>query len=90
MNETIVSTKGAVVIPAALRKKLGILPGEKVAVTEINGKLQIIPLSRDPVSSLRGCLKKGKTVKELIAQARKRDTEHEVSLASRRKMRESR
>lgn len=82
MTETIVSTKGAVVIPAGLRKKLGILPGCKVAVTEVDGKVQIIPLSDDPVISLRGCLKTEKTVKEMIQEARLLDAHHEKQLIS--------
>ena len=77
MIETIVSTKGAVVIPASLRKKLGISPGRKVAVFEIDGKLQIIPLSENPVASLRGCLKTHRTVEQLIHDTRKPDVEHE-------------
>jgi len=77
MIETTVSTKGAVVIPARLRKKLGILPGRKVAVSEVNGKVQIIPLSKDPVVSLRGCLKTHRNVRQMIHEARNSDVEHE-------------
>ncbi len=87
MEEAKVSTKGAVVIPSSLRKKLGIRPGESVAVTEVNGRLEIIPLSKDPVSSLRGCFKKAKKTKELIAEARKNDIGHDEILASRVKTR---
>ena len=82
MIEITVSTKGAVVIPAGLRKKLGILPGHKVAVTEVNGKVQIIPLSADPVASLRGSLKTNKTVKRMIREARDEDEAHERLLTS--------
>jgi len=77
MTEATVSTKGAVVIPATIRKKLGILPGRKVAVTEIDGKVEIIPLSDDPVTSLRGCLKTAKSIRELLQEARNIDDEHE-------------
>jgi AbrB family looped-hinge helix DNA binding protein len=77
MKETRVSAKGAVIIPAYLRKKLGISPGRKVAVTEVNGKVQIIPLSEDPMAALKGCLKTEKSVKELIREAREKDADHE-------------
>lgn len=80
--DTIVSTKGAVVIPADIRKKLGILPGRKVSVIEVNGKVQIIPLSDDPVTSLRGCLKGSKPVQKMIEEARDADTVHESHLIS--------
>lgn len=54
-------------MPSALRKKQGILPGEKVTVTEIDGRLQISSLFKDPVTSLLGCFKNDKKTKELIA-----------------------
>ena len=81
MTETTVSTKGAVVIPAPIRKKLGILPGRKVAVTEIDGKVQIIPLSDDPMISLRGCLNTAKSVGELLQETRNFDIDHEKYLS---------
>lgn len=70
MAEAVVSTKGAVVIPVDLRKKLGIMPGRKVAVTEVDGRIQITPLSEDPVAALKGCLKTGKSVKKLLREGR--------------------
>lgn len=80
MKEKKVSAKGAVIIPAYLRKKLGIIPGRKVAVTEVNGKVQIIPLSEDPVAALKGSLKTGKSMKALLMEAREKDAYHEKLL----------
>lgn len=80
MNYTTVSTKGAVVIPANLRRQYGLTPGSKVAIFEDNGRVQILPLSDDPVRSLRGCLKTQETTMEMLEQARYLDNDHEQFL----------
>lgn len=41
MSCVIVSSKGQVVIPAELRKRLGILPGSQVEVAVVEGKIEI-------------------------------------------------
>jgi AbrB family looped-hinge helix DNA binding protein len=51
-----VSSKGQVVIPAALRKKLRIKGGTKVAVDEKNGQITLTPNPYDALLALRGCL----------------------------------
>lgn len=51
-----VSSKGQVVIPAALRKKLRIKGGTQVAVSERNGEITLTPNPYDALLALRGCL----------------------------------
>ncbi len=51
-----VSSKGQVVIPAALRKKLRIKGGTRVAVEERDGKITLTPNPYDALLALRGCL----------------------------------
>lgn len=52
------STKGQVVIPAEIRKKIGLEPGGKVLVG-LSGdkKVTIEPIPADPIEALRGSLK---------------------------------
>jgi len=51
-----VSSKGQVVIPAALRKKLRIKVGAKLAVGERDGSITLTPNPYDALLALRGCL----------------------------------
>ena len=41
MSSVTVSSKGQVVIPADIRKQLGIAPGSLVDVSAVNGKIEI-------------------------------------------------
>jgi AbrB family looped-hinge helix DNA binding protein len=51
-----VSSKGQIVIPAALRKKYRIVAGTKVAVGEREGQITLTPNPYDALLALRGCL----------------------------------
>jgi AbrB family looped-hinge helix DNA binding protein len=48
MSVVKVSQKGQIVIPSPLRKKYGIHPQSKVMITEMNGKIVILPTLKDP------------------------------------------
>jgi AbrB family looped-hinge helix DNA binding protein len=49
-----ISEKGQIVIPAALRKRYGLAPGDKLAVVDKNGEILLRPLPRHPLINLRG------------------------------------
>ena len=51
-----VSSIGQVVIPSALRKKLRIVGGTRVAVSEKNGEITLTPNPYDALLALEGCL----------------------------------
>ena len=51
-----VSAKGWIVIPAALRHKYHIEPGEEVRIVDYGGVLGLVPALRDPVREARGAL----------------------------------
>jgi AbrB family looped-hinge helix DNA binding protein len=55
MEIVTVSPKFQIVIPLALRKALGIKPGQKVEVREKEGHLELVPLK--PISAYRGFLR---------------------------------
>ena len=55
MHVVTLSSKYQVVIPAALRKQLDLLPGQKMVVVVVDGHLQLVPLK--PIRSLRGFVK---------------------------------
>ena len=51
------SSKGQIVIPAEIRKKLGIEPGQKVSLSIEDDKAVIAALPKDPIKAMRGILK---------------------------------
>lgn len=76
--ETTATTKGQVVIPSSVRRKLGIKTGTRIQVEVDEDKAQIIltPITREYIHSLRGKFKGSGLVKELEA-SRARDRERE-------------
>ncbi len=76
--ETTATTKGQVVIPSSVRRKLGIKTGTRIQVEIDEGKSQIIltPITREYIHSLRGKLKGAGLLDELEA-GRARDRKRE-------------
>lgn len=66
---TVVSSKGQIVIPAALREKLGIKTGTRLAVRSEENQLVLQPITADYIDSLLGCCKG----KDSLVEARERD-----------------
>jgi len=78
--ETTATTKGQVVIPSSVRRKLGIKTGTRiqVEVDEANAQIILKPITREYIHSLRGKFGPSGGVKELEA-SRARDREREDS-----------
>ena len=76
--ETTTTTKGQLVIPASVRRQLGIKTGTRiqVEVDEANAQIILTPITREYIHSLRGTFKGSGLVKELEA-SRARDRERE-------------
>ena len=55
METVTISPKFQVVIPRAVRKSLGIKPGQKVQVILYNNRIELVPLK--PIKKARGFLK---------------------------------
>lgn len=53
-----ISAKGWVVIPAELRKKYHLLPGQSIQVVDYGGVLVLVPEFKDPVHQTAGMLYK--------------------------------
>jgi AbrB family looped-hinge helix DNA binding protein len=68
---TIVSEKGQVTIPKALRDRLGLGPGQVLDFRERNGRLVAEkPAARDAVSSVYGILQLGRRTDSLMREVR--------------------
>ena len=69
--KTIVSEKGQVTIPKKLRDRMGIRPGQVLDFREERGRLVAIKNSpKDPIESVVGILKLGKTTDEIMTELR--------------------
>ena len=55
MTTLTLSPKYQVVIPKAVRERHALSPGDKIAVFDVNGRIELIPVR--PVKTLRGLLK---------------------------------
>ena len=73
-----VSAKGWIVIPAEIRKRYGIKPGDEVHIVDYGGTLGIVPKLEDPVEDAYGALAgKGPSLTEALLRERKRELERE-------------
>lgn len=63
-----VSAKGQIVIPALLRRKLGIKKGTKIRISEEGGKIILEPVNDRLLRSLRGILKGTGALEEMMAE----------------------
>ena len=76
MMETRATTKGQIVIPAALRRKYGIKSGTKIIVTDTGESIELKPITEQYLKKLQGSLKGGSALKVLM-QERRKDRERE-------------
>lgn len=58
METAVVTTKGQVVIPAKIRRKLGIKQGTRVVFDEKNNTIVLRPITEAYIDSFRGILKR--------------------------------
>jgi len=72
--ETTATTKGQIVIPSSVRRKLGIKSGTRIQVEldEANGQIILKPITREYIHSLRGRFR-GKGLLMELAEDKKRE-----------------
>ncbi len=68
--ETVATSKGQVVIPSAIRRKLGIKEGTYIQIDldDLNKRIILTPVTREYVHSLRGKYKGRGLMKALMAE----------------------
>ena len=71
--DSVVTTKGQVVIPMDLREKYEIQKGTRVHFAEENGRIYLVPLNAKLIDQYAGSLKggKGTLTKDLLEEGRK-------------------
>ena len=71
-EKAVVTSKGQVVIPARLRKRLGIREGTPVSFVEDQGRLILQPMTKEFIQSLRGKLKAKPSALQFMLKERRR------------------
>ncbi len=72
-----VSAKGWVVIPAEIRKRYNIQPGDTLAFVEYGGQISLVRVPDDPIAVGRGMLKGGPSLTKELLEDRRREFERE-------------
>jgi AbrB family looped-hinge helix DNA binding protein len=75
---TTLSSRGQVVLPAAVRRKLGLRKGTRISILlgdESEKSMVLRPMETDVIRELRGVLKDGGEALEFLQQERRRDRE---------------
>lgn len=72
--ESTVTSKGQIVIPAAMRRKYGIKAGTKIYFQEEGGRIVLQPVTPEFIRKVRGSLQGAGALKTLIAE-RERERE---------------
>jgi AbrB family looped-hinge helix DNA binding protein len=79
METSYVTTKGQLVVPARLRRKLGIKPGTKVCFVERGNEILFQPVTKEYIRSVCGMLKSDTSVTEELLEERAKDRKREES-----------
>ena len=77
MDSVCVTTRGRIVIPARLRRKLGIKPGTKVRFIERGNDILFQPVTKEYVRSVCGMLKDTTSATAELLIERNKDRERE-------------
>ena len=77
MDSIYVTTRGRIVVPARLRRKLGIKPGTKVCFIERGSDILFQPVTKQYIRSVCGMLKNAPSVTDELLIERKKDRERE-------------
>ena len=74
-----VSSKGWVVIPAHLRRRINLRPGTKMQVEEIEGRIVLTPQTEDPVDFLFGSLAGEDSLTRDLLEEKRQDKDREAA-----------
>ncbi len=72
-----VSSKGWVVIPAEIRARYHIRPGDQMQVVDYGGQIVLMPAISDPIQRARGFLKGGPSLTKALLESRAEELERE-------------
>jgi len=73
MDTVKVLIKGQVVIPAQMRKKYDIQPGNLLQIFEYGNLIYLVPPAKDPLKEAMGCLPQKPSLSRALLKERKKD-----------------
>ncbi len=77
MDTAYVTSKGQLVIPARLRRRIGIKPGTRVCFIERGNEIIFQPVTKEYIRNLCGSLKSETSVTAELLKERAKDKERE-------------
>jgi AbrB family looped-hinge helix DNA binding protein len=77
MEESTMTSKGQLVVPAKLRRRYGLKPGTKVYFIERDKEILFQPVTKEYLKSVHGMLTSGTSATEELLKERAKDKERE-------------
>ena len=87
MESAYVTSKGQLVIPVKIRRKLGIKPGTKICFVEREHEVLFQPVTKEHIRNLAGMLKSTTSATGELLKERQLDKEREDKKFARRRAR---
>ena len=87
MEESTMTSKGQIVVPARLRRRYGLQAGVKVYFIERDHEILFQPVTREYIRSIQGMLSSKTSVTGELLEERARDREHEEARVGKRRTR---
>ena len=87
MEIAYVTTKGQLVIPAKIRRKLGIKPGTKICFVEREHEVLFQPLTKEHIRNFAGMLKSPTSATAALLAERRLDKKREDKKGAKRRPR---
>jgi len=78
MTVVTTSSRGQIVIPRDVRKKLNILPGKKILIRAEEDRAILFPLPDDPVEYFCGIFQEGSSLIEALMVERKKERKRDT------------
>lgn len=72
-----ISQKGWVVIPAELRRKYSLYPGDEIELVDYGGVLALVPVPQHPIELGAGLLKGGNSLTETLLDEHARELQQD-------------
>lgn len=87
MEESTMTSKGQIVIPARLRRRYGLKPGTKVYFIERDKEIVFQPVTKEYLKSVHGMLTSETSVTKELLKERAKDREYEEGRLEKRRTR---
>ena len=87
MEESTITSKGQIVIPARLRKRYGLTPGTKICFIERDQEILFQPLTKEYIRSMFGLLKSETSATRELLKERAKDRKREEAKCGKRSTR---